>query len=160
MCIQWRGTTSLTSPSHTYTPTLPTPSPSSRSPLPPQDTVISTKTAPFSDKEESHTPKSLSPSVSPVHSRPPTPTPSATSTPSPTPPPSPTLRRGSPRPSTSDPRPASINLPALRPQGDVVKPKFMINDVPTSPTSVQAPVSKYTIESFAPKASIHVSMSL
>lgn len=134
-------------------------------PLHLQDTATSTdspKATSSHDKEESHTPKSLSPSVSPVHSRPHTPTPSNGSTPSPTSP-SPTFRREGPRHLNSDPRPASINLPAFRPQGDVVKPKFMINDVPASPPSIQGPIEKYSVESFVggpPNASIHVSLGL
>ena len=114
------------------------------------------------DREPSYTPKSLSPTPSPLHSHTCTPFHSASSTPSPTPPPSPNLpRRGPTKKQILDPRPASISLPLSRPQGEVVvTPKFMINDVPTSPPQEAGPSKKFTVESFlgkTPAASIHVS---
>lgn len=115
------------------------------------------------DREASYTPKSLSPTPSPIHSRTCTPSHSASSTPSPTPPPSPNLpRRGPAKKQNFDPLSVSINLPVTQPAGGVVTPKFMINGVPTSPPQ-EVGVShkkKFTVESFlgsVPAASIHVS---
>ncbi|CAI8015132.1 hypothetical protein GBAR_LOCUS9421 [Geodia barretti] len=128
----------------------------------PNFTTDSPRRSPSSstDREASYTPKSLSPTPSPIHSRTCTPSHSPSTTPSPTPPPSPnTPRRGPVKKQNLDPRPVSINLPVSREV--VVAPKFMINGIPTGPPQEAGQSKKFfTVESFlgsAPAASIHVS---